>query len=87
MPSLCLRFEEFFVQTDFLKNSSADNSQSVRHRKQRDHTSELSLYTHSTRCITNKKVVLEERAITAKEYVALLKQVGPPCNGWLGHPR
>jgi CYTH domain-containing protein len=74
MPSLCLRFEEFFVQTDFLKNSSADNSQSVRHRKQRDHTSELSLYTHSTRCITNKKVVLEERAITAKEYVALLKQ-------------
>ena len=76
MPQLYIRFEEFFVQTTFLKNSSPENSQSIRHRKQRDHASELSLYTFSSRkVLPNRKVAIEERAITAKEYVALHQQV------------
>eukprot|EP00667_Euglena_gracilis_P006039 EG_transcript_6081 len=76
LPRLCIRFEEFFVQTDFLKNSSAENNQSVRVRRQRDHASELSLYTCSSRAVlANNKVAIEERAIDAKEYFSLLKQV------------
>eukprot|EP00668_Euglena_longa_P003809 GGOE01004467.1.p1 GENE.GGOE01004467.1~~GGOE01004467.1.p1 ORF type:complete len:535 (-),score=194.43 GGOE01004467.1:460-1953(-) len=76
LPRLCIRFEEFFVQTDFLKNSSAENNQSVRVRRQRDHSCELSLYTCSSRTVlANNKVAIEERAIDAKEYFSLLKQV------------
>lgn len=76
LPSLCIRFEEFFVQTDFLKNSTPINNHSVRVRRQRDHGSELSLYTCSSRTVlANSKVAIEERAIDAKEYYSLLKQV------------